>query len=49
MPADTPAFDEAPLAHIGAEPPAELQEMPPSELMCEIGYEACEGGRMLEG
>jgi hypothetical protein len=28
---------------------SELQKMPEAQLTCEIGCEACEGGRMLEG
>jgi hypothetical protein len=49
MPADAPAFDEAPPAHVDAEPPAEMQQTPPEELTCQLGCEACDaGGRMTD-
>jgi hypothetical protein len=48
MPTDGWADDEAPPPHDDAQAPEELPHMSAAELACEIGCEACEGGRMYE-
>jgi hypothetical protein len=49
MPNDGWPDDHSSPPHVDAEAPADLQHMSPPELMCQIGCEACEGGRMREG